>query len=169
MELFEALLKRRSCRKYLDTEVSDEQIDQIIHAAMSAPSACNKQTWQFYVVKNKEVLSKLNKASQFSNINAPLAIVVCGNMSKALPFQMKEFWIQDCSAATENILLAATALQLGSLWCGIHPQNKPIENVKKALNLPDNMIPLNIIYLGYPKEQLQPKDHYKKEKITYIK
>ena len=63
MELFETLLKRRSCRKYLDTEVSDEQIDQILHAAMSAPSACNKQTWQFYVVKNKEVLSKLNKAS----------------------------------------------------------------------------------------------------------
>ncbi|MDY5727179.1 MAG: nitroreductase family protein [Erysipelotrichaceae bacterium] len=160
MELFETLLKRRSCRKYLDTEVSDEQIDQILHAAMSAPSACNKQTWQFYVVKNKEVLSKLNKASQFSNINAPLAIVVCGNMSKALPFQMKEFWIQDCSAATENILLAATDMGLGSVWCGIHPQKRAEKKVSDILGLSEKQIPLNIIYIGHPDEEQSPRDQW---------
>ncbi|MGN1398423.1 MAG: nitroreductase family protein [Erysipelotrichaceae bacterium] len=168
MELFETLLKRRSCRKYLATEVSDQLIDQILHGAMSAPSACNKQAWQFYVVKNKEVLAKLNTASPYSNINAPLAIVVCADLTNTLPSKQQEFWIQDCSAATQNILLAATALDLGSLWCGIYPQAQPVENVKQALDLADNLIPLNIIYIGYPDVKLEPSDHYKQQKIHFI-
>ena len=124
MELKEVLKARRSIRKYKDEPVSKEDIDYLLHAAMSGPSACNRTPWEFYVITNKETLEKLRKASRFSNINAPLAIVVCGNLSRALPSQLSPYWIQDCSAATENILLAATDLKLGSLWCGIHPQKR---------------------------------------------
>lgn len=112
MELKEVLKARRSVRKYKDEPVSKEDIDYLLHAAMSGPSACNRTPWEFYVITNKESLEKLRKASRFSNINAPLAIIVCGNLSRALPSQLSPYWIQDCSAATENILLAATDLKL---------------------------------------------------------
>ena len=124
MEVKDALLKRRSIRKYLDKEVSDEIIEELLHAAMSGPSACNRRPWIFYVIKDQDKLSELRKASRFSNMNAPLAIVVVGDLSRSLPLQLKDFWIQDCSAATENILLRATDLGLGSLWCGIYPQKR---------------------------------------------
>ena len=124
MEVKDALLKRRSIRKYLDKEVSDEIIEELLHAAMSGPSACNRRPWIFYVIKDQDKLNELRKASRFSNMNAPLAIVVVGDLSRSLPLQLKDFWIQDCSAATENILLRATDLGLGSLWCGIYPQKR---------------------------------------------
>lgn len=114
MEVKEALLKRRSVRKFTDEPVSNEMIDELLHAAMSGPSACNKKPWEFYVVLNEEKLKELESASMFSKISAKLAIIVCGNFSNALPKQMAEYWIQDCSAATENILLRVTDLALGA-------------------------------------------------------
>lgn len=161
MELKEALLKRRSVRKYSDEPVEAELIDELMHAAMSGPSACNKMPWDFFVVTDPEKLSALNKATRFTNIKAPVAIVVCGALTRALPLQLASFWIQDCSAATENILLRATDLGLGSLWCGIHPQKKGEERVREALGLTEKQIPLNIIYIGYPAEIPEPRDQYK--------
>lgn len=168
MELFETLLKRRSCRSFLATEVKQVDIDKILHAAMSGPSACNYKPWEFYVVKNETALAELRKATKYSNINGKVAIVVCGNMSKTLPFDMKDYWIEDTSAAIENILLAATALGLGSLWCGVYPQKRNIENVKNILNLKDNIIPLGIVYLGYPEKQAEPRDQYDEKCIHNI-
>ena len=108
MEVREALQKRRSIRKYTEDAVSKEQLEELLHAAMSGPSACNRTPWDFYVVTDPEVLKKLREAAKFSKITAPAAIVVCGNLSKALPMQYASYWIQDCSAATENSLRAAT-------------------------------------------------------------
>lgn len=168
MEVKDALLKRRSIRKYLDKEVSDEMIEELLHAAMSGPSACNRRPWIFYVIKDQDKLNELRKASRFSNMNAPLAIVVVGDLSRSLPLQLKDFWIQDCSAATENILLRATDLGLGSLWCGIYPQKRPVERVKKILGITNSDIPLNIIYIGYGDEEKESRDQYEKNRVKVI-
>ena len=169
MELKEALLKRRSVRKFTEEAVSDEDITELLHAGMSGPSACNKTPWEFFVVTNPEVLEKLRKATRYSKIKAPLAIVVCGNLSKALPLQLSPFWIQDCSAATENILLKATDLGLGAVWCGIHPMKTSEKKVSEALSLSEKLVPLNIIHIGHPAEFPEPRDQYNEKKVHYIK
>lgn len=169
MEVKDALLKRRSIRKFKEDLVSDEMIEELLHAAMSAPSACNKQPWEFYVVTNKEKLQELKNASMFTKYDAPLAIVVCGNLSKALPLQLAPFWIQDCSAATENILLRVTDLGLGAVWCGAHPQKRVEEKIRKCLDIDAKKIPLNIIFIGYPDQNVEPKEKYNEKKIHYIR
>jgi len=169
MELNEVLLKRRSIRKFTDEAVSEEDINEILHAAMSGPSACNRTPWEFFVVTNPETLEKLRKAARYSKIKAPLAIVVCGNLSKALPLQLSPFWIQDCSAATENILLRVTDLGLGAVWCGVHPMKTAEKNVREALSLPEKLIPLNIIHIGHPAENQEPRDQYNEKKVHFVR
>ncbi len=169
MELKEALLKRRSVRKFTDEMVSESEINELLHAAMSGPSACNKMPWEFFVITGKETLQKLRKAARYSKIVAPLAIIVCGNIENSLPRELAPFWIQDCSAATENILLRATDLGLGAVWCGIHPMKKAENNVSEILGLSEELVPLNIIYVGHPAENPEPRDQFDKTKIHYIK
>ena len=168
MELKDVLLKRRSIRKFMDQKVSDELINELLHAGMSGPSACNRQPWEFYVIKNEEMLVKIRRTSRFTNMEAPLAIIICGNLDKALPDSMKEYWIHDCSAATENILLRATDLGLGAVWCGIYPQERAADRVKEFLNLGDNLVPLSQIWIGYPDEQRTPRDWYNPDCIHVI-
>lgn len=168
MELKEALLKRRSVRKFTEEPVSHEMIEELLHAAMSGPSACNRKPWEFYVVTNEQVLEELKTASKFTKISAKLAIVVCGNLSSALPMHLADYWIQDCSAATENILLRATDLGLGAVWCGIHPQKRAEEKVRKALGISEKQTPLNIIYIGHPAEEVEARDQYEEKRVHYI-
>lgn len=165
MELKEVLLKRRSVRKFSKEQVSDELINELLHAAMSGPSACNKTPWDFYVVKNEDLLSKLRSATNYSNVEATLAIVVAGNLSRALPMQLSPYWVQDCSAATENILLRAVDLGLGAVWCGIHPQKRAEKKVSDALGLSPKQVPLNIIYIGYPEENPEMRDQYNEKYV----
>ena len=168
MELKEVLLKRRSIRKFKDTLVSKDIINELLHAAMSGPSACNKRPWKFYVIENKELLNELKSASRFTKIDAPLAIVVCGDMNRRLPSAFSSYWIQDCSAATENILLRVTDLGLGALWCGVHPQKMAEEKVTQILKLNEKEIPLNIIWIGYPDENPESRDQYEEDRIVYL-
>ena len=169
MELKELLLKRRSVRKFKEDKISDEVINELLIAGMSGPSACNRRPWEFYVVSNEEKLNEVKKASLFSRFNAPLAIIVCGNLSKSLPLKLSSYWIQDCSAATENILLRAVDLGLGACWCGAHPQERVEENLRKCLNLDKNIIPLNIIFIGYPNESPEARHQYDENKVHFIK
>jgi len=169
MELKEVLLKRRSVRKFTEEPVSEEMIEELLHAAMSGPSACNKKPWEFYVVTNAEKLEELKGASKFTKFNSKLAIIVCGNLSKALPMQMASYWIQDCSAATENILLRVTDLGLGAVWCGIHPQKRAEERVRNILGISEKHIPLNIIFIGHPAEEPEARDQYEEKCVHYIK
>ena len=155
-------------RAAVNTVESLEQLEELLHAAMSGPSACNRTPWDFYVVTDPEVLKKLREAAKFSKITAPAAIVVCGNLSKALPMQYASYWIQDCSAATENILLAATELGLGSLWCGVHPQKHAEKRIADILGLTNKQIPLNIVYIGHPAEEPEPRDQYKEKNVHWI-
>ena len=168
MELKEVLLKRRSVRKYTEEAVSKEDIMELLHAAMSGPSACNKRPWDFYVITNAEKLEALRGASMFTKMKAPLAMVVCGNLEKALPMKMADYWIQDCSAATENILLRATDLGLGAVWCGIYPQKRAEKKVKEILELNEKQIPLNLIFLGHPAECLESRDQYEEECVHFF-
>lgn len=169
MELKEVLLRRRSIRKFTDQPVSDAHVEELLHAAMSGPSACNKRPWEFYVVTNAQKLDGLRAATHFAKIQAKLAIVVCGNLTRALPEKLAPYWIQDCSAATENILLRAADLGLGAVWCGVHPQPQGERNVARALGLPEDQVPLNIIWIGHPAEEAEARDQYEAEAVHYIK
>lgn len=167
METLETLQKRRSIRKFTEETVSKQDVDTLLHAAMSGPSACNFQPWEFYVVKDEKLIAKLRQASQYTNIVAPMAIVVAGNLTRCFKDKLSEFWVQDCSAATENILLAAADIGLGTVWCGIYPKDDCVGNVRKVLNLPENEIPLNIIWIGHPKQMADARDQYN-EKYVHI-
>ena len=169
MELKEVLLKRRSVRKFTQEPISDEMIEELLHAAMSGPSACNNKPWDFYVITNIQKLEELKASSMFTKISSTLAIVVCGDLSRALPLKMAEYWIQDCSAATENILLRVTDLGLGAVWCGIHPQEKAVEKVRQILEIPKSQIPLNLIFIGHPEEEPEARDQYEEKRVHYIR
>ena len=160
---------RTSVRSYLDKPVDAALIEQLLRAGMATPTAVNRQPWHFVVVTDKAQLKELAKANPHAGMlaKAPLAIVVCGDMKKALDGEARMFWVQDCSAATENILLAANALGLGAVWTGTFPDQKRCEAVAAVLNLPKELIPLNTIVIGYPDGENKPKDKWKPENISY--
>ena len=159
---------RASVRQFTNQPVDKATLETIVRAGMAAPSAVNKQPWAFIIVTEKEALDNLQRVHPYANLKtATAAIIVCGDMGKALQSYGREYWIQDCSAATQNILLAAHALGLGAVWCGVHPDPKRVPEVSRVLGLPEDIIPLNIITMGYPASQTQPKDKWKPENIHY--
>ena len=168
-EVIENIYKRRSIRKFKETEVDDKILDDLLKCAMAAPSACNKQPWFFYVIKNQELMKNVRKFSRYNNYNAPAAIIVCGDTSKSLSKKDNDFWIQDCSAAIENILLGATSLGLGTVWCGLYPLENACNNAKKVLEMDESLIPLGIVLIGYPDEEQEMRTQYKEENVKWIK
>ena len=167
-EVYQNMLNRRSIRKFKSTIVKDEDIEILLKAAMAAPSACNKQPWEFYVVKNEEKLNLVKKSGRYTNMNASCAIIVCGNTDRCLSKKDNDFFIQDCSSAITHILLCAESLGLGSLWCGAYPMNSVVEKIKDALNLSDNIIPLGIVYIGYKDEEKESRTQFKEEYVHII-
>lgn len=162
-----AILSRRSMRKFTDEPVSQEALDQLLQAAMSAPSAMNSQPWEFVVVSEPERLAKLRVVLPFGKFKAPAAIIVCGSPRAAKNPSGLMFWVQDCTAAAENILIAATDLGLGSCWIGIHPIPMIGKLVKNAFKLPLGVIPLCAIYLGHPQFIKEPKPKYDPDRIHW--
>ncbi|GAA0075889.1 nitroreductase family protein [Clostridium sp. CTA-5] len=162
----DAILNRKSIRKYKDIHVNDEIIEELLKAGMAAPSAGNEQPWEFIVLRDKEIMRKITEVHPYSRmlLNADVAIVVCGDESKE---KFKGFWVQDCSAATENILLAAEDKGLGAVWLGVYPIADRVDPIKEFLNLPDNIIPLSIIPVGYPDEQREAVDRFNKSRVHY--
>lgn len=160
---------RTSIRDYEARPVEKEKIEKMLRAAMAAPTAMNKQPWHFVVVDQRNVLDALAGANPYAKMlkKVPLAIVVCGNTDKMIEGGGRDFWIQDASAATENLLLAAHAMGLGAVWTGAYPSEERCISISKVLLLPDNLIPLNMIVVGYPAEQPQPKQKFKEENISY--
>ena len=160
---------RTSIRDYEARPVEKEKIEKMLRAAMAAPTAMNKQPWHFVVVDQRNVLDALAGANPYAKMlkKATLAIVVCGNTDKMIEGGGRDFWIQDASAATENLLLAAHAMGLGAVWTGAYPSEERCISISKVLSLSDNLIPLNMIVVGYPAEQPQPKQKFKEENISY--
>ena len=165
-ETLRVIKNRRSVRNYLDKPVSEEDLEILIKSGMAAPSAVDMRPWDFLVVKNESTLKALADVMPFGKMlpGAGAAVVVCGVPEKSVP-DAPEFWVQDCSAASENILLAAESMGLGAVWLGVYPVKERIEGVKKILNVPENVVPLNILSIGYPKGLEKPKDKFEMEKI----
>ena len=168
MNVRECILKRRSIRKFQDKPVSDEILKDLLECAMAAPSACNKQPWEFYVIKNSQLLDEIKKAGRYWSFNSPVAIVVCGNRERTLSDKLNDFYIQDCSAAIENILLRATSLGLGTVWCGINPFVVPSQKVSELLSLPENIEPLGLIQIGYPDEIKEERTQYNEKYVHFF-
>ena len=159
MDAMDAILTRRSIRAYTTEPVSDQAVEQLLRAAMAAPSAGNQQPWQFVVIDDRATLDAIPKFHPYSAMltQAPLAVVVCGDVASA---EMPEYWEQDCSAATENLLLAAHALGLGAVWLGVHPEADRVSATRELLGLPEGVLPLCVVSLGHPAEHKGPADRY---------
>lgn len=156
-ELIQTIFARRSIRQYTAEPVGEEDIQTLLEAAMAAPSASNRKPWQFVVVTKRETLDALAESHRHGKMlfDAPLAISVCGDLT-----EMERFWVQDCSAATENLLLAVTALGLGAVWLGVYPRDERIEAVRQILALPDHITPLNLVAIGHPAEEKPPRTQF---------
>lgn len=163
-----AVLERRSIRKYTDEKISPEQVQRLLKAAFAAPSAGNRQSWHFIVVGDRDTLNKITEVHPNSQMlkEAALAIVVCGDTSVEL---YPGYFAQDCSAATENILITATDMGLGSVWLGVYPRADRVEDISAIFKLPQGIVPFSIISLGYPAETKGPSNRYDESKIHYNK
>ncbi len=161
-ELIKTIFSRRSIRQYTEESVPEEHITTILKAAMAAPSASNKKPWHFVVVTERDTLNRLADAHKYAKMlhEAPLCIVVCGDESVS-----QRFWVQDCSAATQNILLAAQALGLGSVWCGVYPSEERVREISEILGIKAPVKPLNLIAIGYPAEKKDPRTQYDGSRI----
>lgn len=165
------IMTRTSVRKYTNEAVSKADIETMLRAGMAAPTAVNKQPWHFVVVTDRDQLNALAAANRGTGMaaKAPLAIVVCGDMEKTLSGIGQGFWVQDCSAATENILLAANALGLGGVWTGLYPNEDRANAVRDVVKAPEHIVPLCVIVIGHPADTPTPKDKWKPENVSYNK
>lgn len=161
------IINRVSVRLYADKPVTSAQVSAILHAAMSAPTGVNRQPWEFIVVDEPELLKQLADALPYAKMtaHASVAIVVCGNKGRFLEGVDSNLWEQDLSAASENILLAAHAIGLGGVWTCIYPHDERIAPVRTILNLPENLVPFNLLPIGYPEKQHAPMNKWHPERV----
>ena len=163
MNAIEAMLTRRSIRKYTTEAVSNEAIDQLLKAAMSAPTAAG-QPWHFIVVRDRSTLGSVTGFHPHAEMlkEAQVGIVVCGDTT---PAPLSDRWPLDCSAATENILIAANAIGLGAVWVGIYPVEERIQGLRKLLGIPGHVVPLCVVSLGHPAEKKGPPNRFRTDRI----
>ncbi len=161
------ILGRVSVRRYADRPVDDEQVSALLHAAMSAPSGVNRQPWEFIVVDDPSLLTRMANALPYAKMaaEAPMAIVICGNRERFLEGVDGVLWEQDLSAASENLLLAAHALGLGGVWTCLYPHEDRMASVKSILDLPDSFVPFNLVPVGYPLADHAPMDKWHPERV----
>lgn len=168
MDTLEAIQTRRSIRKYTDQPIPEELMTQILTAGMMAPSARNEQAWQFVVVRRRETLAALSQVSPYAGMvqNAAAAIVVCGDLQRETVPDLG-YWVMDCSASTENMLLAAHALGLGGVWVAVYPRAERVAALRQALPLPEHIVPLCLLPLGYPAETRAKADRFDPARIHH--
>ncbi len=164
------IYQRRSIRKYLDKPVEKEKLVEIIRAGMAAPSSENEQPWFFMVIDDKDILHKIPEFTWSAPVlkKSPCAILVCADVTYAK--DPEDFWwVQDCAAATQNMLLEIEDQGLGGVWIGIHPEKDFVDGVKHLLNLPEQVVPFSLISLGYKGKIKEPTDRYYEERVYYNK
>jgi len=164
MEAINAIMTRRSIRHYTGQPVPAELVEQILRGAMAAPSARNEQSWQFVVIDDREILDVIPQYHGYADMlaEASLAIVVCGDVRRKAH---EDYWVQNCAAATQNLLLTAHALGLGGVWLGIYPQAERVARTRELLDLPKGIIPMAIVALGYPAEDKGPSNRFDPGKV----
>jgi len=166
MDAMEAILTRRSIRKYQLKPIPIEIVHELLAAGMSAPSAVNIRPWQFVVIADRDIMDEIPKFHPYASMvkGASLVIVVCGDVALS-----NQYWVQDCAAAAENILIATRAQGLGAVWLGVYPVEVRVMSLKKLLKLPENIMPLCLIPMGYPAEERPRSPGMDKTKIHYNK
>lgn len=160
----EEIFKRRSIRKYQDKKVETEKIEKLLKAAAAAPSAGNEQPWHFIVIEDRDSLNHLSEVHPYAKMlkKAPLAIAVCGDLNKQ---RHQGFWVQDCAAAAQNILLEAVSLDLGAVWIGAHPIEDREKVISDHLETPENIKVVSLISIGYPAEEKGETDRLTDEMV----
>jgi nitroreductase len=159
---------RRSIRKFqADKPVKREQLNKLLEAAMSAPSACNSRPWEFIVITNRETLDEIARVHPYAKMckTATAAIVVVAIPKTGIP---EGYFPQDCAAATQNILLEAVSMGLGACWCGVYPREEGVALIRGLLNIPKKKIPFNIIAIGKPDESPDKRGFFEEKKVRYI-
>jgi len=153
------VIERRSIRKYTSEPVDDATVERLLRAAMSAPSAGNQQPWQFVVVRDQELKDRIPSVHPYSAMvpQAPVSILVCGEPERC---RWPQYWVQDCSAATENILVEARSLGLGTVWLGVHPLEERVEGLRSLLGIPQSVVPFALVPVGHPAEEKPPSGRY---------
>lgn len=168
MNTLEAIFSRKSIRKYTDEPISKEDIETILLAGMSGPSAVNARDWSFIVVQDKEMLAKMaDRNGPYSQMlkTAPLGILVCGDKSRSYV----DYWVVDASIASQNMILAATELGIGSVWLGTYPQMERVNALKELFDLPDHIVPHSLISFGYPDQEGRTQEKWEEDRIHYEK
>ncbi|WP_313757558.1 nitroreductase family protein [Tissierella sp.] len=168
MEVLQAIMTRRSIRKFTGEVITEEQLDTLLRAGFQAPSAHNTQPWHFIVAKDKELLQKISDFHKYAKMlpNAGCGIIVCGDEEKQ---GNRGFLVEDCSAAIQNILLAAHGIGLGAVWCGLYDSGNLVESMKEVLELPNNIIPIGMVVVGNKDEERNISERYEESKIHYNK
>lgn len=162
------IMTRTSIRAFTPRAVSRDTVEMLLRAGMAAPTAVDRRPWHFVVLQGpalKAFADSMQYRGQMGS--ATLAIAVCGNASRYLEGEGRDFWVQDCSAATENVLLAINALGLGGVWTGVYPIAERVAKVSRLLELPDSLTPLDVILCGYPAEQPEPKEKWNPADVTW--
>ncbi|MCL4207216.1 MAG: nitroreductase family protein [Pirellulaceae bacterium] len=162
------LFSRRSVRQYQPREVPDQMVRDLLEAAMAAPSAVAKDPWAFVVVRDRNRLSQIAAGLPNGGMlrDAALGIVICGDLHRAHDGQLS-YLLQDCSAAVENLLLAASALGLGACWLGVHPREDRVRHIRRLLNIPEPVIPVAAIAVGWPAESPAPRTRYREDAVHH--
>lgn len=155
---------RRSIRKYTGDPIREEDLMKIIKAGMNAPSAGNEQPWHFVIIHDRKILNAIADFHPFAQMarEALVAILVCGEPDLE---KHKGLWVQDCSAATQNMLLEITSLGLGGVWVGVYPREKRMDGIRELLKMPSNIIPFSLIPLGYPAEKKEPNNKFLPDRV----
>jgi nitroreductase len=164
MEALEAILTRRSIRQYTPRNVPEALVKLLLEAGMSAPLTSNLQPWHFVVIKDHRLLCEIPKFHPYSEMlkQAPLAILVCGDLSVQ---KQEGYVVQDCSAATQNILLAAHAKKFGAVWLGIYPNEARVAGIRKLFGLPGHILPVSLIAIGSPAEHKGRENRFKASRV----
>ncbi|MFR9504236.1 MAG: nitroreductase family protein [Rikenellaceae bacterium] len=166
--IYNSIMTRSSVRSYTSQAIEQEKVDKLLRAGMAAPSAGNRQPWELLVVTDRAILDTFPKIISGAHMaaKAQMAIVVLGTPAKAL---MPGYWVQDCSAVSENILLAAHGMGLGAVWCGAYPNTEAdrVGQISKLLSLPNGTYALSIIVVGYPDSEPVIKDKWDATKVHY--
>ncbi len=166
MDLLEAIHTRRSIRRFTSAPVPEGTVETLLRAAMAAPSAGNQQVWRFVVLRSPDARRAVAAANPHAGMlaEAPLGIVVCADTAAE---RYPGFWVQDCSAAIQNILLAAHAAGYGAVWLGYHPREDRVEAVQEALGIPRDVRPLGVVAVGRPAEEKGRVDRYDPDKVHH--
>lgn len=168
METIKTIMTRRSVRQYSGKPVAKTQIIKLLKAAMNAPSACNQQPWQFVVIRDRAAMLAVAKVHPYAQMlkTASCAITVCGAPKAEV---CKGYWVQDCSAATENLLLAAHSMGLGGVWLGVYPREQRVRDISKLLGIPKSVVPFCIVSVGHPTKKAKPVTRFSGKKVHWEK